>query len=347
MEFNLVSLKINIKMKKFSIIVLSLVFLSSCGGDSDSPAPVEIMVSDFTATVSENPTSGDLIGTVSATTTRGALEFELLSMNPVGALAINSSSGQITVSNAALFDYESTTSITAIVSVSVEEESKTANITINISDVMEAPRDGLLAEYLFSGNANDTGENGYDPETVTATLISDRNGLTNSAYHFDGNQYISVSNFSELSPNTVSISLWFKSNSAIATQRLVFVGSAKVGRQNYSLNYNVNENKKADFRYEPEPPTGGAVVQSATEVDDNVWHHLVGIRDHDAKTLKIYVDGSLESTVGYIEDPIMADSPLNFGRAFNNQYFTGDLDDIRIYDKALSEDEVGLLFNEE
>ena len=49
-----------------------------------------------------------------------------------------------------------------------------------------APRNGLVAEYLFDGNANDSSGNGYNGTVQGATLITDRFGRTNAAYSFNG-----------------------------------------------------------------------------------------------------------------------------------------------------------------
>ncbi|MBF0232848.1 MAG: hypothetical protein HQK65_07400 [Desulfamplus sp.] len=55
------------------------------------------------------------------------------------------------------------------------------------------PRDGLVAEYLFGGNANDSSGNGNHGAVNGATLTTDRFGNSNSAYNFDGvNDYCIV-----------------------------------------------------------------------------------------------------------------------------------------------------------
>lgn len=337
-------------MKKLTFLIL-ITILWSCSGDDPEVTPIEVEVEDFSATISENPEVGDVLGTVDFSVTSGTATFSLISVNPSGALAINASSGQLTVADASLFDYEDRTSISATVNATADTESASATVTITLQDVIEAPRDGLIAEYLFEGDADDTSGNGYDSDSLTATLTTGRFDDAMSAYAFDGSQYISVGDYAALSPNNVSVSLWFKSSSTIETQRFIFVGSQSDVRQNYSLNYNVSGSEKSDFRYEPPTPlAGGTFAQSTTTVTDGEWHHAVGVRDNSARTLKIYIDGTLEHTVTYLNDPVAADYPVQFGRSFHNtisQHYTGILDDVRIYDKVLTDDEIGLLFNEE
>ncbi len=322
--------------------------MMACSGDDTvDVTPITITANDLNISVDENPEEGAVIGVLSASASEGTITYELISSNPVNAIAINSSNGQITIQDASLFDYETTPSVTGQVRLSVGAVSENISVTISIEDLIEAPRNGLIGEYLFSGNANDGSGSGYHAETVTAVLTSDRNNLTNSAYQFNGTQYISIPDFTALSPNTVSVSLWFKSNSTVETQRLIFVGSTAMGRQNYSLNYNVQGSNKSDFRYEPDIPNPGSYAESTTNVNDNVWHHVVGVRDNEAKSLKIYIDGDLESSVTYTYDPITPDTPIQLGRAFTSQYFTGSIDDIRIYNRTLTTNDITLLFNEE
>ena len=69
---------------------------------------------------------------------------------------------------------------------------------------------GLVAYYPFNENANDESGNGNNGTIHGASLTTDRNGNSESAYQFDGiNDYISNSNgLKYLVNNTYSISLW-------------------------------------------------------------------------------------------------------------------------------------------
>ncbi len=58
------------------------------------------------------------------------------------------------------------------------------------------PKEGLVGYWPFNGNANDESGNGNHGTVNGATLSSDRNGVANSAYNFDGvDDYIVNSNF--------------------------------------------------------------------------------------------------------------------------------------------------------
>lgn len=65
--------------------------------------------------------------------------------------------------------------------------------------------------------------------------------------------------------------------------------------------------------------------------------------------MTLYVDGVLENTFTYVNDPLTADYPLQLGRSLPgfSQFFTGSLDDVRVYNKVLTSSEIDNLFNEE
>lgn len=70
---------------------------------------------------------------------------------------------------------------------------------------------GLVAYYPFSGNANDFSGNKNNPIFNNATLTTDRFGNANSAYHFNGSNYIDIPNSASLRMGTkASISFWVK-----------------------------------------------------------------------------------------------------------------------------------------
>lgn len=73
------------------------------------------------------------------------------------------------------------------------------------------------------------------------------------------------------------------------------------------------------------------------------WYHIVGTFDSTAK--KVYVNGAQGATIGTnLTRGTTLSTQLNIGRHFNGQYFAGSIDDVRIYDHALTADEVRALY---
>ena len=74
--------------------------------------------------------------------------------------------------------------------------------------------DGLVAHYPFNGNALDESGNGNDGIVHGATLIADRYGNTDSAYHFDGvNDYIYIQYDTSLVPANYTVVVWYRADS--------------------------------------------------------------------------------------------------------------------------------------
>lgn len=78
---------------------------------------------------------------------------------------------------------------------------------------------------------------------------------------------------------------------------------------------------------------------------DGRFHHVALTVDGVAGSSKLYVDGSLSATFGLAITSTAGGSATRFGRQFApfNEFFGGDMDEVRIYDEALSADDVRLL----
>jgi hypothetical protein len=132
------------KLKLISSLAIALLLTTfGCSSDdSGSAANNEVTLQNLEVTTDENPTVGLTIGTV-LTTGNGVLNFSIINQTPAGALTINSSTGELTVADAALFDYESNPIITA--EVSSVDAVNTATVTIGLTDINE------IGEYKFGG----------------------------------------------------------------------------------------------------------------------------------------------------------------------------------------------------
>ena len=86
---------------------------------------------------------------------------------------------------------------------------------------------------------------------------------------------------------------------------------------------------------------GGNWSSGYVPLPNNEWHHVVGVGDDTAKTLKIYLDGRLGTPAGsYTGSPSANTGALVFGALAGARYANGMLDEIRMYNRVLSADEV-------
>ena len=105
--------------------------------DVDESIATVITASDLSVSIYENPEAGASLGTIEASVNTGSLQFSLVSQSVAGALALNASTGAVTVADAALFDFETVQSLTASIRVSSGSVSEDVTVTITLTDVDE------------------------------------------------------------------------------------------------------------------------------------------------------------------------------------------------------------------
>jgi predicted alpha-1,6-mannanase (GH76 family) len=87
-------------------------------------------------------------------------------------------------------------------------------------------------------------------------------------------------------------------------------------------------------------------IVSSKAINDNHWHQCVATRQQATGLVKIYVDGTLQATGYANRNTLNASSRLLFGAiASGGGYFNGSLDDVKIFNRTLSDGEVSALYN--
>jgi hypothetical protein len=215
------------------------------------------------------------------------------------------------------------------------------------------PTDGLVGWWPFNGNANDESGNGNNGTVNGATLTEDRFGMGNMAYNFNGfDQQIEVVDDSSLDfTNNYSVSLWYN------VYDLNQINQGALGKANYSggTGYQVLINgglgDAIQFGYNNSPvPIGevtinGGVTTPLAAPYNSGWHHIVGT--YDGALVKLYVDGIFITEVEEVFSLTNSEQPLLFGNESNilSRYFDGDLDDIGLWNRALTQEEITDLYN--
>ena len=188
--------------------------------------------------------------------------------------------------------------------------------------------DGLTLHYSLDGNANDITGNGFDASVAGATLSEDRFGNPESAYSFDGdNDYIENNAFSNADFSGISIAYWVKTpQNDSNSSRLVH---SAFGGFYYA---------RGQVRWFIDGYSAGALTNNDL-INDGNWHLVVGT--NDGSTSSLYVDGLFQGEAGEI---IMPGNRLVIGNdKVYSSPFEGSIDDFRIYDRALSIDEIDQL----
>jgi hypothetical protein len=145
-----------------------------------------------TFSLAENTPNGVVVGSATATDVDAGqtLTYSIQSGNTGGAFAINSSTGQITVANSATLNYEALTSFALTVQVldnGSPQLSDTATVTVNLTNVNEAPTAGpagpfSLAENSANGTNVGTPVPSSDPDAGDTLTYSITGGNTNGAF---------------------------------------------------------------------------------------------------------------------------------------------------------------------
>jgi hypothetical protein len=199
-------------------------------------------------------------------------------------------------------------------------------------------KNGLIAYYPFNGNANDESGNGNNGTAFSTIPTTDRFSRINSAFSFDGVQsYVEA----PIEFKSYSISIWYNTPILKSTFNTLFTYN------NTYAQLTLDGIVYARYQY-PTPPSLSGITNYISSF--NKWNNLIVIFDANSKTLDIYVNGvnnfrAIESGDG-IFNISWENNIIYLGMFFNrSSYFNGKIDDVRIYNRALTQEEITYLAN--
>lgn len=180
----------------------------------------------------------------------------------------------------------------------------------------------------------------------------------NTALSFDGSQFVKVAHAIHLEPQKISVEAWVRPGNAPISALPVVAGKGVDNECGFSAYALYIHSEGEAFPGEPyfyvangnaaqpyvESPAGPNLL-------DGQWHHLVGTYDHNA--IRLYVDGVEAGTGTPHSAPIpyadftkkdlfigKADGSIDTCPNWNNGNYVGEIDDVRIWNKALTATEV-------
>ncbi|MBN2461733.1 MAG: LamG domain-containing protein [Candidatus Cloacimonetes bacterium] len=209
-----------------------------------------------------------------------------------------------------------------------------------------------LALYTFSGNASDQSVYNNDGTVHGAVLTSDRYGNPDCAYYFDGeDDYIDIGNDASLKPYfPMTISGWV--NISESTCQVFFTNNYDDDIYN-GIWIGISPDGYAEVSY----GDGGDISANSrrtktgtTYIEPGIWYHIVGVL-HDEWHMKLYLNGQIDTGIytGFTFILNYSDGPGNIGRKDGSSYspplyFHGIIDDIVFYNRALTEEEILILY---
>ena len=219
-------------------------------------------------------------------------------------------------------------------------------LLLSISASAQIPTSGLLAYYPFNGNANDVSGNGNNGIINGATLTTDKSGNINSAYSFDGTDWIEAAiSAIPTGSSARSISIWTNvTTNNLAAQNTAFHYGATTTNNRFCLLQMpllpmvTGHNNDACYN------CGGTTNINALSVQRNQWNNFVVT--YDGTIMKLYCNGVLSYQLTTTYNTLT--SNLRIGKSndshISGEYFTGKIDEVGFWNRALSSTEIANLY---
>jgi hypothetical protein len=167
--------------------------------------------------------------------------------------------------------------------------------------------------------------------------VKGRNG---GALRLDGNQYVSLGNIFQGGYTEISIVCWVKhgrSQWQNIVERSMWDNPDGIGLM---MDYNTTSVSFGHY---------GSGVSSHANVQDNEWHHVAGTMRQSGSDYiySIYVDGQLDNAVTNSTGLTATTHGWAIGARYDGSWtYRGLVEDVRIYDRALSDSEIRAIFAE-
>ncbi|HVS92313.1 MAG TPA: LamG domain-containing protein [Mucilaginibacter sp.] len=242
--------------------------------------------------------------------------------------------------------------ISAMISLSFLSSCKKSNSNPTPISTIDSLKIGLVAYYPFNSNANDASGNGNAGTLNSVTSTTDRNGKANAAYQFDGVQsYISVPDKQalRLANTDFTLNAWIKMDAYNAASGSVILAKRITGPNN-GYTWGVHGLVDANAGKVTYGPGGGSNnAFSNGTVPIGSWHMVTAEYTLATAQLRIYIDGTLNS----VSDGISSANPNITTLLFiggddpslgTSYFFQGSLDEIRIYSRVLSNNDLQKLY---
>jgi hypothetical protein len=221
------------------------------------------------------------------------------------------------------------------------------------------PTNGLVGWWPFNGNANDESGNGNNGTVNGASLTSDRFGISNSAYVFNSGNYISVNDTPtlRLANTDFTINSWVYLTDTLPTN--VNYGQYSIlSKRDFSDNtfdylFGISAPSYTD-PFGPGRPAfntsniSGNYIVAPDPINLNQWVSLTVVYEFNTGTVDLYIFDNLVASISGVNSPNADNNTdLWIGNDVSGSpyFFHGKLDDIGIWNRALTQQEITDLYN--
>ncbi len=201
---------------------------------------------------------------------------------------------------------------------------------------------GKVADYTFSQNSLDATIYGNHADISTAALGTDRFGFGKSALLLDGaTSEVTAANAAQLNGANTTITFWVKVNSLPANGEAFLLSN---GGWQERFKISLPSHGKVVFTTNGSGGISDMDAGNGNELPVGVWKQVVMV--HNGVADKIFIDGVLKGSKAVTGSLNPSTKPLGIG--YNpidgGNWFDGAMDDVSIYNYALSDAEIGTLF---
>lgn len=191
------------------------------------------------------------------------------------------------------------------------------------------PADGHFLDVIGTNHGTGVGGAGFAP------------GQSGQAFHLDGvngHVQVAVPGGLPLAAQPRTLALWFKSASdlSVSTESALVQYGAPVDSQMFGLITSANALGRVYFYGH------NADLAGTTRLQPNVWYHAAVT--YDGTTLRLYLNGQLESNRPAALNTVLDANGLTIGNRPGSSKWQGCLDDVTIFNRALSSDEVAAIY---
>ncbi len=188
----------------------------------------------------------------------------------------------------------------------------------------------LETDYDFDGTKFITF--GYAPQVVVERSV-----------YFDGtDDYVDIEDRLDIETTSFTLSAWIKRDAADSGTKSIL--SKRDASFTQGFDFRILDNNSMEIIWKN---GGDQSLISNTRLPDDQWHHVSAI--YDGSDISLYVDGVLDSTASRLA-PLSTDESFLIaaaGKGTISQFFRGNIDEVRVWDTALTVDQLRFIMNQE
>lgn len=200
----------------------------------------------------------------------------------------------------------------------------------------------MKAHYTFEGNALDTSGSGNDGTPTSVTYVTGKVG--SQAAQFNGtSSYVAIPRSIQ---DDFTVTMWVRTTDTAGSAgaqwwsgKGLVDGEVAGGGADWGTSV-VN----GKFALGVGSATGDTTIASSVNINDGAWHHLAATRNNTTGAMAVYVDGvQAGSGTGPTGSRIWPPNLRIGSLQTANNFLNGTLDDVRLYDRILSSNEIAAL----